>query len=119
MYDRPICGRSTEAHTNLGDLQRDLMGVKSHPTKKKKKNNMLLVDVFSVPPSRPCKGERNEEYSDIIKRLITSLQETHSLGEKPNYFVLKHVVSRENALLRGLRNRANGEAKMKLQYVVM
>jgi hypothetical protein len=28
-----ICGRSTGAYTNLGDLQRDLMGVKSHPTK--------------------------------------------------------------------------------------
>jgi hypothetical protein len=25
--------RSTGAYTNLGDLQRDLMGVKSHPTK--------------------------------------------------------------------------------------
>jgi hypothetical protein len=34
MYSRPICGRSTGAYTNLGDLQRDLMGVKSHPTKK-------------------------------------------------------------------------------------
>jgi hypothetical protein len=29
-----MCGRSTGAYTNLGDLQRDLMGVKSHPTKK-------------------------------------------------------------------------------------
>jgi hypothetical protein len=36
MYNRPICGRSTGAYTNLGDLQRDLMGVKSHPTKIKK-----------------------------------------------------------------------------------
>jgi hypothetical protein len=35
MYNRPICGRSTGAYTNLGDLQGDLMGVKSHPTKKK------------------------------------------------------------------------------------
>jgi hypothetical protein len=35
MYNRPICGRSTGAYTNLGDLQRDLMGVKSHPTKKR------------------------------------------------------------------------------------
>jgi hypothetical protein len=35
MYNRPICGRSTGAYTNLGDLQRDLMGVKFHPTKKK------------------------------------------------------------------------------------
>jgi hypothetical protein len=34
MYNRPICGRSTGAYTNLGDLQRDLMGVKSHPTQK-------------------------------------------------------------------------------------
>jgi hypothetical protein len=34
MYNRPICGRSTGAYTNLGELQRDLMGVKSHPTKK-------------------------------------------------------------------------------------
>jgi hypothetical protein len=33
MYNRPICGRGTGAYTNLGDLQRDLMGVKSHPTK--------------------------------------------------------------------------------------
>jgi hypothetical protein len=33
MYNRPMCGRSTGAYTNLGDLQRDLMGVKSHPTK--------------------------------------------------------------------------------------
>jgi hypothetical protein len=33
MYNRPICGRSTGAYTNLGDLQKDLMGVKSHPTK--------------------------------------------------------------------------------------
>jgi hypothetical protein len=29
------------------------------------------------------------------------------------------VVRRENAVLRGLRNRANDKAKMKLQYVVM
>jgi hypothetical protein len=36
MYNRPICGCSTGAYTNLGDLQRDLMGVKSHPTKLKK-----------------------------------------------------------------------------------
>jgi hypothetical protein len=35
MYNRPMCGRSTGAYTNLGDLQRDLMGAKSHPTKKK------------------------------------------------------------------------------------
>jgi hypothetical protein len=28
-----LCGRSTGTYTNLGDLQRDLMGVKSHPTK--------------------------------------------------------------------------------------
>jgi hypothetical protein len=34
MCNRPICGRSTGAYTNLGDLHRDLMGVKSHPTKK-------------------------------------------------------------------------------------
>jgi hypothetical protein len=33
MYNRPMCGRSTGDYTNLGDLQRDLMGVKSHPTK--------------------------------------------------------------------------------------
>jgi hypothetical protein len=33
MYNRPMCGRSTGAYTNQGDLQRDLMGVKSHPTK--------------------------------------------------------------------------------------
>jgi hypothetical protein len=33
MYNRPMCGRSTGAYTNLGDLQRNLMGVKSHPTK--------------------------------------------------------------------------------------
>jgi hypothetical protein len=39
MYNRPICGRSTGAYTNLGDLQRDLMGVKSHPTKKREGNN--------------------------------------------------------------------------------
>jgi hypothetical protein len=26
MYNRPICGRSTGTYTNLGDLQRDLMG---------------------------------------------------------------------------------------------
>jgi hypothetical protein len=32
MYNRPTCGHSTGAYTNLGDLQRDLMGVKSHPT---------------------------------------------------------------------------------------
>jgi hypothetical protein len=37
MYNRPICGRNTGVYTNLGDLQRDLMGVKSHPTKKKKR----------------------------------------------------------------------------------
>jgi hypothetical protein len=30
-----MCGRSAGTYTtNLGDLQRDLMGVKSHPTKK-------------------------------------------------------------------------------------
>jgi hypothetical protein len=33
MYNRPMCGRSAGAYTNLGDLQKDLMGVKSHPTK--------------------------------------------------------------------------------------
>jgi hypothetical protein len=33
LYNRPICGRSTGAYTNLGDLQRDLIGVKSNPTK--------------------------------------------------------------------------------------
>jgi hypothetical protein len=37
MYNRPMCGRSTGDYTNLGNLQMDLMGVKSHPTKKKKK----------------------------------------------------------------------------------
>jgi hypothetical protein len=26
MYNRPMCGRSTGTYTNLGDLQRDLMG---------------------------------------------------------------------------------------------
>jgi hypothetical protein len=36
MYNRPMRGRSTGTYTNLGDLQRDLMGVKSHPTTKKK-----------------------------------------------------------------------------------
>jgi hypothetical protein len=40
MYNRPMCGRSTGTYTNLGDLQRDLMGVKSHPTKK----NMEISD---------------------------------------------------------------------------
>jgi hypothetical protein len=34
MYNRPMCGRSTGTYTNLGDLQKDLMGVKSYPTKK-------------------------------------------------------------------------------------
>jgi hypothetical protein len=38
MYNRPMCGRSTGTYTNLGDLQRDLMGVKSHPTKLKNLN---------------------------------------------------------------------------------
>jgi hypothetical protein len=33
MYNRPMCGRSTGTYNNLGDLQRDLMGVKSHLTK--------------------------------------------------------------------------------------
>jgi hypothetical protein len=33
MCNRPMCGCSTGTYTNLGDLQRDLMGVKSHPTK--------------------------------------------------------------------------------------
>jgi hypothetical protein len=36
MYNRPICDRSTGTYTNLGYLQRDLMGVKSHPTPPKK-----------------------------------------------------------------------------------
>jgi hypothetical protein len=42
MYNRPICGRSAGAYTNLGDLERDLMGVKSHPTKK---NSCPVVNV--------------------------------------------------------------------------
>jgi hypothetical protein len=33
LYNRPMRGRSTGAYKNLGDLQRDLMGVKSHPIK--------------------------------------------------------------------------------------
>jgi hypothetical protein len=44
MYNRPMCGRSAGTYTNLGDLQRDLMGVKSHPTKLKKKS-MTWVSV--------------------------------------------------------------------------
>jgi hypothetical protein len=32
MYNRPMCGRSIGTYMNLGDLQRDLIGVKSHPT---------------------------------------------------------------------------------------
>jgi hypothetical protein len=40
MYNRPICGRNAGAYMNLGDLQRDLMGVMSHPTKKKKKGKV-------------------------------------------------------------------------------
>jgi hypothetical protein len=35
-----MCGRSIGTYTNLGDLQRDLRGVKSHPTKLK-----ILSDV--------------------------------------------------------------------------
>jgi hypothetical protein len=36
MYHRPICGRSTGAYTNLGDLQRDLRGLSPTPPNKKK-----------------------------------------------------------------------------------
>jgi hypothetical protein len=36
MYNRSMCGRSSGTYTNLGDLQKDLMGVKSHPTKLKR-----------------------------------------------------------------------------------
>jgi hypothetical protein len=36
MYNRPICGRSTGAYTNLGDLQRDLRGLSPTPPNKKK-----------------------------------------------------------------------------------
>jgi hypothetical protein len=39
MYNRPICGRSIGAYTNL----RDLMGVKSHPTKKKTRNRVARL----------------------------------------------------------------------------
>jgi hypothetical protein len=46
MYNRPICGRSTGAYTNLGDLQRDLIGVKSHPTKLKK--NYVLYMFLTI-----------------------------------------------------------------------
>jgi hypothetical protein len=46
MYNRPMCGRSTGTYTNLGDLQRDIMGVKSHPTKKKGKTVMKLRERF-------------------------------------------------------------------------
>jgi hypothetical protein len=42
MYNRSICGHSTRAYTNLGDLQRNLMGFKSHPTKKKVKLSLCL-----------------------------------------------------------------------------
>jgi hypothetical protein len=46
MYNKPICGRSTGAYTNLGDLQRDLMGVKSHPTKKKSTGTTFLPSIL-------------------------------------------------------------------------
>jgi hypothetical protein len=49
MYNRPICGRSTGAYTNLGDLQRDLMGVKSHPTKKKKEVFRAYLEHNTLP----------------------------------------------------------------------
>jgi hypothetical protein len=36
VYNRPICGRSTGAYTNLGDLQKDLRGLSPTPPNKKK-----------------------------------------------------------------------------------
>jgi hypothetical protein len=36
MYNRPMCGCSTGTYTNLGDLQRDLMGLSPTPPNKKK-----------------------------------------------------------------------------------
>jgi hypothetical protein len=35
MYNKPICGRSTGTYTNLGDLQRDLIGLSPTPPNKK------------------------------------------------------------------------------------
>jgi hypothetical protein len=56
MYNRPICGRSAGAYTNLWDLQRDLIWVKSHPTKMKKKKSVknikkeigIILDIFKT-----------------------------------------------------------------------
>jgi hypothetical protein len=36
MYNRPMCGRSIGAYTNLGDLQRDLRGLSPTPPNKNK-----------------------------------------------------------------------------------
>jgi hypothetical protein len=60
MYNRPICGRSIGAYTNLGDLQRDLMGVKSpHQIKKIIKN---------------CIGLLPEVRQHIITSLVSKLE---------------------------------------------
>jgi hypothetical protein len=48
MYNRPMCGRSTGTYTNLGDLQRDPMGVKSHPTKERKKKERTIITERSM-----------------------------------------------------------------------
>jgi hypothetical protein len=50
MYNRPICGRSTGAYTNIGDLQRDLMAVKSHPTKKKRRSVRFDIETKANCP---------------------------------------------------------------------
>jgi hypothetical protein len=42
MYNRPICGRSTGAYTNLGDLQRDLRGLSPTPPNNKNKKNKII-----------------------------------------------------------------------------
>jgi hypothetical protein len=70
MYNRPICGRSTGTYTNLGDLQRDLMGVKSHPTKKKK-------TYLAAFPCSICVSSNNATF--VINKFINT---------KPNKYLI-------------------------------
>jgi hypothetical protein len=53
MYNRPMCGRSTGAYTNLGDLQRDLRGLSPTPQKKNEKKEVFGGEKLETKALKP------------------------------------------------------------------
>jgi hypothetical protein len=72
MYNRPMCGRSTGTYTNLGDLQRDLMGVKSHHTKKKNKKKQN-TKIRNGPQKQYWTKQKKKKVTDFFIGMSTSL----------------------------------------------